>query len=542
MLHDASVTVHRKDHGFGMNHRELIFIFLMFIAAVLIRLLAVSSQPSFAGTGDSGSWIALAREIRTNNFIIPAANSIHYPGSDWVYPPVVPYLLAVVSLAVGQNGMGMAYAVAAAAIMLQSLTLFPVYGVVRKLYGAGSAAIAAAIFVAYPPMIYLITWSALPQITAFFIIALVIWLLSSVQKESRAGIRTYAVMFVLSFLLVLVHDLSAFVYILCILSALLYFTITGRRKGADYNGSLVGVLATGLVASVSAVLLWYIPRLQWLSEFSSISARTAPAALFQILRTDVLNLASPLAVPNFVFLFSSVFIPLFAFFIIDSYAGHRKGEKTPVLIFGIVLFAVTLFSIPFSIIFVRLSYFLLFLYAFIAPFTIYRFMYPSRGNSGGALSRKVRTAARVFGIFVIVFIVMYSAWGVTYEYNAHTYYLSNGDQGPGELTGVTEWISRNVNQDSVIAASGSIGFLIMGYAGNPVINNVSRTMLTQFVEVRESNAAGVLVNNPLRNETSTLKLIHEYNVSYVVTGLSSSEVPVFYYLSYSTESIFVYRT
>lgn len=520
---------------------ESLFLLLMFTAAILIRILVMSSQPAYAGTADAGTWAALAREIRDNGFIIPATNAIHYPGSRWVYPPVIPYLLALVSLFTGVNGMGLFYSVAALEIFLQSITVIPVYLAVRRLFGVQPAVISSAMFIAFPPMLYLITWSALPQITAFLVLSLVILEFSRIQMEGISSRKEYVIISFLSFSIVFIHDVSAFLYAAMLIGSIIFYAISDRLNRSDRYRLLTKASLIGFVSTLAGMLIWYLPRLQWISETGSISTTGSLTSISGFLYTDLLNLAQPLAAPHYVYGLSLVLIPLSLLFIILHFSRFSRGKISAVLLFSLVTMILFLLSAPFPLFFIRISYFLTFLYLYFAAYVVYRFMYPRIPDGDSVPNEKMKKAAKAFGIFFVAFLVLYSAWGVTFEYSAHSYYLSNGKQSPDDIISAAEWISGNINQSSVIAASGYTGYFIMGYSGNPVLTSINSTELTQFIELNESRDAGILVNSPLLNLTQTVNIIQEYGISLVVTDLSSTQVPNFYDQLYSSGGIFIYR-
>ncbi len=524
----------------GIRPGEGLFLLFIFAASVLVRILIMGSAPAYAGTADAGTWAALAREIRDNGFLIPASNALHYPGSAWVYPPVIPYLIALISLVTGENGMTLFYVVGSLGVIIQSLTVIPVYMAVRKIFGVQPAVISVFIFIAFPPMLYLLTWSALPQITAFFLLSLILWQFASMERNETADRKAYAFLAFLSFLLVFVHDITAFLYLLLTAVFVLFLLFRKWREKAG-NERMIKASLTGFIATLAGILIWYTPRIGWLLETGSISSRNGfLASASSIFHTNLLNLAQPLAIPYSYYGLSLILLPLFLFFLVIHYIRFRDNSRNHVVLFGLTLFVVQIASLPFPVFFIRISYFLSFFYVYIAANGVYRFSYPALKGRSEEISRKLRKAARAFGIFVVVFIALYSAWGLAFEHTAHTYYLSNGDQGPGEVISAAGWISSNVNATSVVAAYGYAGFFIQGYSGNPVITNVNSSLLTQYTEVNESRAAGVIVNNPLLNTSETMNYIHQYGVSIVVTNLTSEQVPGFYTLLFSDVHIFVY--
>lgn len=519
---------------------ESILLISVIIASFLVRLYILSSSPSFSGTADAGSWAALAREIRGNSFLIPSINTIHYPGSSWIYPPVIPYLLALISLITGENGLSLSYGVGMLMIIFQVATLLPIYFTVKRYFGVESAAISSLIFVAFPPFLYLITWSALPQITAFLVLSLIIWKFSLIQTETGYQRRSLVVISILSFLIVFIHDLTVFVYLYMLFVSIIYFLISDRWNGTKENRNLVLTMSVALISSIAGIAIWYGTRVNWLMQTLSI-AGSSTGSLSSILSETMVNLAQPLAVPYYIYWISLLLLPLSFVLITLHFTKFSKKDRNVMLLFSYATLALTLIAFPFPMYFIRLTYFLTFLYLFFAPYVVYMFIQPLRKEKRKEISRAVKSGAGAFAVFLVIFVVLYSSWSVAFSYTAHSYYLSSGTSGPGDIVNAGEWIQSNVNSSDTIAADGYTGFFIMGYTGNPVIDHINSSMLTQLSEVNESNAAYVLTENPGGNINNTIQVIRDYNVSYVVTNLTSSQVPGFYFLVYSYGGIDIYR-
>ena len=69
--------------------------YIAFFTAVILRLIVLFSSRPYVYGGDSYSYIALSAEISANHYLIPFTNLIHYPGSDYIFPPVIPYFLSL---------------------------------------------------------------------------------------------------------------------------------------------------------------------------------------------------------------------------------------------------------------------------------------------------------------------------------------------------------------------------------------------------------------------------------------------------------------
>lgn len=518
------------------------FIASVVTAAIAVRLIVAASSPSFVATGDSGSWVALAREIYGNSFLIPGTNSIHYPGSLWVYPPVVPYLIAVLSTVTGSEGLTLFYAVTGLSILIGGFTVIPLYLAVEKLYGHRAAVLSAFMYPAFPPLLYLLSWSALPQIAGFLVITIILYELSTVYSGGGSLGKSALIVSFLSFVLIFIHDLGAIFYLAAGIVLSLYFLIAGHiRDSRNYHDTGL-VSAAGFFSASVAFLIWYIPRLSWLSETGSISSASGTiGTLSEFVRIDLFNLSQPLSVPYPIYYLSILVIVASALFIFLYFHRRVNHGADPVIVFSVIMLLIVVIAIPFPVFFVRSSYFLSLMYLFFAPAILARYIFTGRKSTGTTTLVRSADARKVISVLVIVFIILYSSWGIMFNYSSHTYYATQDHGTPSDVISTAEWIGANVNHDAVIATYGDIGTFIMGFSGNPVIAYQNLSFLTQFAEVNESVASGVLVAHPLINVSQTLSLISEYNVSVVISSLGPGEVPGFYHFVYGEEPLYVYE-
>ncbi len=517
----------------------MLFLFAAFVISLSVRILSISSFPFLVSPADGGTWVAFAREITANGFSIPSVNTIHYPGSPWIYPPAIPYAIAVVSAVTGSSGFTLFYVVSAFETVFQSLIIFPLYFTVRKVWGTGSAAVSVVMFTGFPPLLYLLTWSAVTQVSGFLMLALVLFLFSDTFMESGRVRRNTISAIAISFALVFVHDLTAFVFIFATLASTLYYVLKNHGSGTAAAARMIRISLASFLSSAAGFVIWYIPRLSWLSETGSISVTHGSlSSVYEFVTVDLLNLSQPLAVPHFIYYLSFLLLPVSAYFIYLNIRSRQEKIQNPVTVFSVSALAVTLLSIPFPVIFARLAYFLALMYLFFVPAQLVRLL--SSRLSTKSEKRNYRKYRQAAGILVAVFIILYSVWGMAFAYSAHSYYVNGSSENGSETVAAVQWISANVNSTSVVAANSYTGFLIMGFSGNPVIDGQNLSYVTQYSEANQSRAATVLVDSPLSNISLTQRLIGEYNVSVVVTSLDGSHVPSFYTYAYGGPSVFVY--
>ncbi len=538
---------------------------LAMLAAIVLRLLVLTTAPQFVTVGDNPEFATLIREIIQNGFAVPATNHLYYPGSLWIYPPLILILEGILSSLLGIHGSGVFYLLTLTALTIDSLTVVPVFLVTKQLFGRNAAWLAVAVFVAFGPDIYDMTWSALPQITAS---ALSLWLVYTLiaARDKRGGrlLVNGIVAGLLMSMIALSHDLSTFV----IYFSVAIFVIVGtfmcifKCKPADELLRLRSSSISGLVCllvGLPAALYWYLPRIAWVLDTATATTADIPAphitsalisvleslagsiyisllffgiflfALYQVVRSETLRTNS-LVITTF--LLSSV--------ILDIWKWNNQVLLPRLIYFG---FLPALILIGFG-----MEQFRLLISGF------------GEGNSSHRLKRLLRAPSfsigpvhvmrwprfAALGILAAI-IVANAAVSVTYGMESHVYYascLSCPTPSTSLLAEpVLKWIGENVPANLTIASTGGyLGYLISALDGNPTIVYQPYEYLTQPSEIAESHAAFTLVYNATANPQETLALISEYHVSYVLAfNFANTTVPAFYSVVYSDSQVVLYR-
>lgn len=500
---------------------------------VVLRWLVFSSTPRFQAVGDAAQYVALAKEIILNHYAIPSQNTLYYPGTPWIYPPLGLELFAITLGVVGSSGWTPFYVLAALMVAFDSLTVIPVYLTAKTVFDEETALAAGLLFAAYPPGLYALSWSAYPQTAATLLAAWALWLWA--RSEKGGGVWGAFVMGLLVGLAALVHDLTAFVLV-CVLSA---YSVLGflwavlRRKGFSAATKSAWL---ALAASSPFVAYWYAPRIQWV--FYAASATSQPQTLLSAAQQFLGGFAIPMGVYYGYTMFYAVFLAFSAFRLARDY----KPSMLPLAAFGLVPLAIMGYEHSHVILLERLPYYTLFSATLFASRGL---VLASRGVSGLA-SRLSARPSRLFGLALIAFFAAFTAFSaVSYSASAHTYYArcdycGGAGQTLTELA-LYDWILRNTPPGSVFAAAGHVGYYIAAYDGRPTLVYHSLDYLTQPYERYESLAAYTLVFEPAKNTAATLTYILEFNVSYVVVyDLHNVSVPYFYEPVYSDGPFTVY--
>jgi hypothetical protein len=523
------------DWGLRVNRSRLLV--GLVLLGVVLRTLVFTSTPRLLSVGDSAEYVALARELAINGFRVPPTNSIYYPGTPWIYPPLALELLAALIRTLGYGGWSPFLVLTGVMVVFDSLTIIPVFLVADELFGRNTAVAAGLIFTAYPPDLYALSWSAYPQIVATFISAWILWLWVR-RNPASSGLRTPICMGLLVGLVALVHDLTIFILLGVLFTYAFLGTIWGvtrRRHLSQHVKDAWISLAVGL----PFFAYWYGPRLWWV-EYAS-SGSTGAQSLVTSFNQFIQSFAIPVGVYYGYMVVYAVLLLVFAY----SFTRNFSGRVLPLLCFGAVPLALMVYKSSDLTILERLPYYSLLVdtifvargltYVIDAATGVLSTLTPSR--------RSLRAAALAI---LVVFTAFTALSSVSYSAAAHTYYARCDYCADGAVVltqlGVYQWIQDNTPGDSVFAAAGHVGYYIAAYDGRPTIVYHPLYYLTQPAERSESLAAYTLVFEPDNNTALTLAYILEYNVSYVVAYNSYNvSVPDFYRPVYTDGVLTVYQ-
>ena len=208
------------------------FLILSLFLSMAVSAFVLSSNPSFLASGDVSAYSSLGKEIVRNGFLIPSTNTIHYPGSVWVYPPVVPYIFSIIVLFAG-TGTAAYLSFSILGMLLFSITAIPVYYVVRSLFSEESARFSSLFYAFYPPSLYTITWGGYPQLLGYFIMGWVLYFLIQFTRGNVSTARYVIIEGILLGILTLSHDLSSILVDSIFVVLIIYFIVRRIRYGSS---------------------------------------------------------------------------------------------------------------------------------------------------------------------------------------------------------------------------------------------------------------------------------------------------------------------
>lgn len=519
------------------------------IIALAVRTLVISSSPTFILGGDTPGYVAFTREIIQNGLFIPGLNSLHFPGSFWVYPPLLPYFWSMLIKAFGDSTFTPFYVIEISGMVIDSLVIIPLFLTARTVFGSKVAIISAFMYTVYIPDLYALTWGGVPQLFATFLFAFAIYFTVRISRDESRSRRDAVLLGLVLIVLTFTHDLTIFVMLfsltmIVIASAfLMKVRLKTFRPNKVHLHSIITKVPLSIAIAVPALLIWYIPRYWWIIDAGApyINANlpivfSSSLTLPQIIYQGIDGYLSPLG-------FAIFLIPLMSYSVYLVTKSHF--EKSGILL-AFMSFPVLMSIIDFHdpTIVARMGY-----YSFLPSvmitsygiFSIYEKYRYSKEVNASSPANPVKRSRKTIAVALAVPLILISSLGVTANMQSHTFYNSYLNVEPNQVIDYSAlgWIHSNLPQNSTFASFGELGYYIMGYDGNPTLVYQNLKYLTQPVEWNESIAAYNLVYRPDMNVTQTEGLISQYNVSYV-TSMTGVSVPSFYKEVYSSHNMVIY--
>ncbi|PSN91212.1 hypothetical protein B9Q08_03260 [Candidatus Marsarchaeota G2 archaeon ECH_B_SAG-M15] len=510
---------------------------VLVLSGILLRVLVFISSPQFIAVGDAAEYVALARELAANNFAVPPHNTLYYPGTPWIYPPLGLELLAAIIRLTASSGWEPFYTLTGLMVVFDSLTVIPVFLLTKRVFDRGAALAAGLIFSSYPPDLYALSWSAYPQIVATFIVAWVLLLWVRAETDPHP-LRLNVFMGLLVGVVALVHDLTALILVGVLLTYAVIGTIVGfvGRRGLSNTTNAAWV---SLAVCSPFMAYWYAPRLWWV-EYAASSAST-PQTLVSGVNQFLQSFAIPVGVYYGYMIVYALLLIAFTYTMITDF----RPTTLTLICFGAVPVAIMVYKSTDITLLERLPYYTL------LPTTI--FVAKGLTYTCTRIEKAVksfRPSSRRTWAYTLAILLAFTAFTalstVSYSASAHTYYAQcdycNNKAEPLTDLSIYEWIETNTPTGSVFAAAGHIGYYIAAYDGRPTIVYHPLDYLTQPSERYESLAAYTLVFTPDYNIVETLTYIIQYNVSYIVVyNTYNITVPYFYKPVYSDNLVTLYQ-
>ncbi len=461
---------------------------LVLLCSVVFRIAIF--YPRFFPNVDAAEFATFVREISMNSGMVPHSNAIYFPGSRYIYPPLLFLFTYYVDIPVrallpGNNFVGI-YTLLAIAIASGAVMNYVIYRNVAKDDSSYSKILAFTVPVFFGVDIYALTWGGFPYIVDSMFFVLLLFLLDKETWKSR----DYAYAVLLSVAIPLTHDLTWFVMAGSMLVIIIFNAI--KRRNIMVRRSLLVLSVTAAVG-----LAWWLPRLNFLLGVISLN-QASGAGILSPVGSGALTVA--LAVPYAIPIIFLVLLELlgslkagrlekvdsFTLVLATTGAGLVFLLKDPVLTARIVLYSYTMLMI---IVLKNIHT--------VLPLKDIKF----RG-------KEIRKAAKAAAILFVVI-------GIPSQFFIGTvssgYYSSGGfsyDQG------LVSWASENVHNGTIAAPE--IGNYISAVAGSQVI--IYSGFLVGTHQIEQRNAVIQLLLHP--DNQSTQFNVSKYNIRYLVISNS----------------------
>lgn len=456
---------------------------LVFLSAIVIRLAIFygTSMP----TGDVGQFATFVREISENNGRIPEYNTLYFPGSRFIYPPLIFVSIANLNIVLGHlftlpSNLAI-YELFYLTVLVSSAQASFLYWYISKNQGKIERLVIAVSVVLFSVSLYLMSWGGYPDIIATFMLLLLLYLLEE-RRDTPVNIAYASILVVL---IAFTHDLTYF-FTMLTLFGIIVFYILKRRFGAARK--VLPVFVAGMIAGA----IWWIPRIYFvLDAFSVTEARgTGPFPI--ITPTIALLQVIPYIVPVIILL------------AIEVAAAYKQKGVEPVDTFTIALFC-TLSAFIFLIRDPDLSARLV-IYSYTLVMVILlknlKIIKKTSIFKGRWIDNRKRATALVLAfVAVSAPVQLYLSSGSVQFFNSGQYHY---DQ---ELI---DYGASHFQNGTVIAPQ--IGTYLSAMDGSPVV--VYTGLIVGQVQLEERNAAVSLILHS--TAPGTFQNISKYNFRYVV--------------------------
>ena len=218
-------------------HAELVFVVVAVSTLFFITIHQMSMDGVLPGN-DPAVHLGKAKAIVVNK-------GANYSEVPW-YPPLFHAFLAVLLLFVGTVDVMVASMVLRYVVAIINVLIFlSTYLLARRLLGRGVAIASAVFTILSVPLFEIICWGGYANFLGIAFIALIFYIMNT---DYGSSVRAF-LLFLVTFALVLTHQLATFVFLLVFVPAVLIGAIRSKRRFLTF---LAVVLGGGL-----AILAWY---------------------------------------------------------------------------------------------------------------------------------------------------------------------------------------------------------------------------------------------------------------------------------------------
>ena len=466
-----------------VSRRVVLYAAIIFIFAFASR--SIIFLRAVFPTGDAGQFASFVTEIELNGGWVPATNSLYYPGSTYIYPPLIFLGISSINLILGHLTQLPAYTAIYElfylAITVSSIQAIFLAFYFKKFQNRVEFLLTAGLLILFDASLYELSWGGYPDIIATFFLIVMLYFVD--QRGNNKRWLPYASIFFI--LIAYTHDLTYFYSLLVVAGIILFDAIKRNFRSA------IMVLILLLVGGAAGAV-WWVPRIHFIFGAATVSLSAGTGLISQVGNAAVLFQAVPFMIPilflALVELFASFrsrhFEPLdsYSIALIASASGLFFLLYDPTLTGRMMLFSYTMLMI---IVLKNLG--------IIRKSGIYRNLRIIRGK-------------RLI-LFTVIFLIIMAPVQILFASNTVSYYSSGDFEYSPSLI---QFGYTHFNNGTVLAPN--IGTFISSQDNAKVI------IYTGFVvgplQLEERNAGLSIIIASTSN--SSLYNITKYNISYII--------------------------
>ena len=209
-----------------VSRRVVLYAAIIFIVAFASRSI-IFLRAGFP-TGDAGQFATFVSEFERNGGWVPATNTLYYPGSTYIYPPLIFLSLSFINLMLGHFIHLPAYtsiyelfylAIAVSSIQTLFLALY-----FRKFQNRVEFLLTAGLLILFDASLYEMSWGGYPDIIATFFMIVMLYFVDQRGKNKR-WLPYASILFIL---IAYTHDLTYF-YSLLVVAGIILFDLIKRN-------------------------------------------------------------------------------------------------------------------------------------------------------------------------------------------------------------------------------------------------------------------------------------------------------------------------
>ncbi len=459
---------------------------ILFVLSFVLRIMLF--YPSFIQGGDLGQFTTFAREVYLAGGAIPALNTLYFPGTQFIYPPVLS--LATGGLLLLHSGGFAPYAAMRAELIMAAVassgTSVLVYNLGRKDCNGWKNSIVFSLALFFMPDLSALSWGGDPAVVAEFLVLLMLFFMERSSKGWKWAIAAAAC----SILVAFTHDLTFFLMTLTLILILVYDLI---RKGVRVVHMDLAVLVAGSAAGV----VWWYPRAGFVKGALLATGSSGYGSI---------NPASSALPFIYVFLpFAAAVVAILLYTLLTTDLKLSKVKWDP---FVLALMASLIF-IPFILrsptLGARILYYGI---VFGAIVTVRLFSSAGEIKNGRKAQFSLGKRKVAIGVALLVAVMAVSVpLQAASAYQGVVHYRSGYYQYDPALL---QWGESNFGNSTVVAPN--IGNYISAVDGVPVI--VYGNFLVGGGQIGQRNAAASIISDP--GSSLSLQYLSQYNIGYVV--------------------------